>query len=136
MVQDGLKWLVVEPRGERHTAVVYTAALLERVEQPLMRWVGGAEEVRVERAEEIPRRAILRALQLQMGRCAEAEEVEDIKEQICLALEWVDSSRDGNQPRWIVPPAAVEGTRREAPGKGEEARGGSAEARPGGGQRR
>ena len=49
-----------------------------------------------------------------MGRCAEAGEAEDIKEQFRLALEWVDSSMDGNQPRWIVPPGAEEGTRREA----------------------
>ena len=49
-----------------------------------------------------------------MGRCAEAEEAEDIKEQIRLALELVESSRDGNQPRWVVPPNAERGTRREA----------------------
>ena len=79
-----------------------------------MRWVGEAEEVRVERADEIHTRAILRALESQMGRGAETEEAENIKEQIRLALEWVDSSKDGNQLRRIVPPRAEEGTRRKA----------------------
>ena len=60
---------------------------LKRVEQPLMRLVGEAEEVRVERAEEIQERAIPRASESQMGRCAEAEEAGDIKEKIRLALE-------------------------------------------------
>ena len=45
----------------------------------------------MKRAEEIHTRAIPRALESQMGRGAEAEEAEDIKEQIWLALEWVDS---------------------------------------------
>ena len=59
-----------------------------------MRWVGEGAEVRVERAEEVHERAILRALESQMGRCAEAQEVEDIKEQIRLALQWVTNSRE------------------------------------------
>ena len=99
LVQDGLTWWVAEPRGGRRTAVVYTAAPLKRVEHPLMQWVGEAEEVRVEEAEEIHTRALLRALGTQMCRCAEAEEAEDIKEQIRLPLECVVSSQDGNQPR-------------------------------------
>ena len=61
-----------------------------------MRWVGEVEEVRVERAEEVHERAVLRALESQMHRCAEAEEVEDIKEQIRLAMEWVATAREGN----------------------------------------
>ena len=87
LVQDGHTWWVVEPRGDRRKAVVYTAAPLKRVEHPLMRWVGEVEEVRVERAEEVHERAVLRALESQMNRCAEAEEVEDIKVQIRLAME-------------------------------------------------
>ena len=86
LVQDGHTWWVMEPRGDRRMAVVYTMAPLKRVEQQLMRWVGDAEEVRVKRAEEIHERAILRALDPQMGRGAEAEEEVDIKEQIRLAL--------------------------------------------------
>ena len=46
-----------------------------------------------ERAEEVHERAVLRALESQMDRCAEAEEVEDIKEQIRLAMEWVATSK-------------------------------------------
>ena len=61
-VQDGHTWWVVEPGGDRRKAVVYTAAPLKRVEHPLMRWVGEGEEVRVERAEEVHARTILRAL--------------------------------------------------------------------------
>ena len=49
-----------------------------------------------------------------MDRCAEAEEAEDIREQIRLALEWVASSRGGEQPRWIVAPGTEEGHRKEA----------------------
>ena len=79
-----------------------------------MRWIGEAEEVRFERAEEIHERAILRALESQMGRCAEAEEADNIKEQIRLALEWVTNSREREQPRWIVPPGAEKETRKEA----------------------
>ena len=93
LVQDGHTWWVVEPRGCRRQAVVYTAALLKRVEHPLVRWVGEVEEVRVERTEEVREKAILRALELQMDRCAEAEEVEDIRKQILLALEWVANSK-------------------------------------------
>ena len=63
LVQAGLTWWVVEPGGDKRTVVVYTAAPLKRVEHPLMRWVGELEEVRVERAEEIHTRAILRALE-------------------------------------------------------------------------
>ena len=73
-------------QGVRHTAFVYTAATLKRVEHPVMRWVGKAEEVRVERAEVKHTRAILRALKSQMGKYAESEEAEDMKEQIWLAL--------------------------------------------------
>ena len=101
LVQDGHTSWVVEPRGDNRTAVMYTVAPLRRVDHPLMRWVAEAEEVQVERAEEIHTRAILRALGSQMGRCAKAEEADDIKEQIWLALEWLDSSREENEPRWI-----------------------------------
>ena len=73
-----------------------------------MRWVGEVEEVPVERTGEVRKKAILRALELQMDRCAEAEEVEDIREQIPLALEWVANSKGGEQPRWIVPPGTEE----------------------------
>ena len=37
LVQDGHTWWVLEPRGDRRQAVVYTAAPLKRVEHPLMR---------------------------------------------------------------------------------------------------
>ena len=40
LVQDGHTWWVVEPRGDRRQALVYTAAPLKRVEDQLMRWVG------------------------------------------------------------------------------------------------
>ena len=113
LVQHGQTWWVVEPREDRRSAIVYTAGPLKRVEHPIMQWVGEAEEVRVDRAEKIHTKAILRALESQMGRCAEAEEAGDIKEQIRLALEWVDSSREGNQRRWLVPPGAEDRTRRE-----------------------
>ena len=66
--------------------MVYTAAPLKRVEHLLMPWVGEVEEVRVERTEKVRERAVLRALESQMNRCAEAEEVEDIREKIRLAL--------------------------------------------------
>ena len=79
-----------------------------------MRWVGEVEEVRVERAEEVHEKAVLRALESQMDRCAKAEEVEDIREQIWLAMEWVANSKGGEQPRWIVPPDTDEGHRKEA----------------------
>ena len=95
LVQDGHTWWVVEPRGDRRQAVVYTAAPLKRVEHPVMRWVGEVEGVRVEGKEEVGEKAILRALKSQMDRCAEAEEVEDIREQIRLALEWEASNRGG-----------------------------------------
>ena len=36
-VQDGHTWWVVEPRGDRRKAVVYTAAPLKRVEHTLIR---------------------------------------------------------------------------------------------------
>ena len=114
LVQDGHTWWVVEPRGDRCQAVVYTAAPLKRVGHPLMRLVGEVEEVRVERTEEVREKAVLRALELQLDRCAEAEEAEDIREQIQLALEWVASSREGEQPRWIVAPGMEEGHRKEA----------------------
>ena len=79
-----------------------------------MRWVGEVEEVRVERSEEVREKAVLRALESQMDRCAEAEEVEYIREQIRLALDRVASSRGGEQPRWIVTPATEEEHRKEA----------------------
>ena len=79
-----------------------------------MRWVGEVEELRVERTEEVREMAVLRALESQMDRCAEAEEAEDIREQIRLALEWVASSRGGEQPRWIVAPGTEDGHRKEA----------------------
>ena len=106
--------MVVDPKGDRRQAVVYTAAPLKRVEHPLMRWVGEVEEVRVERTEEVREMAVLRALESQMDRCAEAEEAEDIREQIRLALEWVASSRGGEEPRWIVAPGTEDGHRKEA----------------------
>ena len=114
LVQDGHMWWVVERRGDRRQAVVYTAAPLKRVEHPLMRWVGEVEEVRVERTQEVSEKAVLRALESQMDRCAEAEEVEDISEQIWLALEWLASNRGGEQPRWIVTPGTEEEHRKEA----------------------
>ena len=86
-VQDGHTCCVVEPRGDRRQAVVYTVAPLKRVEHPLMRLVGEVEEVRVERTAEVREKAVLRAVESQMDRCAEAEEAEDIREQIRLALE-------------------------------------------------
>ena len=113
-MQDGHTGRVVEPRGNRRQAVVYTAAPLKRVEHPLMRLVGEVEEVRVERAEEVHEKAVLRALVSQLDRCTEAEEVEDIREQIRLALEWVANSKGGEQPRWIVPPGTEEEHRKEA----------------------
>ena len=113
LVQDGHTWWVVEPRGCRRQAVVYTAAPLKRVGHPLMRWVGEVEEVRDERTEEVRENAILRALEWQMDRCAEAEELEDIREQIRWALEWVANSKGGEQPRWIVPPGTEEEHRRK-----------------------
>ena len=105
LVQDGLTWCVLDSRGNRRAAVVYTAAPLKRGEYRLMRWVGEAEEVPVQRAQEIGTRAILRDLESQIGRGAEAEEAEDIQEQIQLALEWVDGCKEGDQPRWLVLPA-------------------------------
>ena len=79
-----------------------------------MRWVGELEGVRVERAQEVHERAVLRALESQMDRCAEAEEVDDIKEQIRLAMEWVATSKGREQPRWIVPPGTEEEHRKGA----------------------
>ena len=93
---------------------MYTAAPLKRMEHPLMRWVGEMEEVRVERVEEVHERAVLQALESQMDSCAEAEEVEDIKEQIRLAMERVALSKGREQLRWIVPSGAEEGHRKEA----------------------
>ena len=114
LVQDGHTWWVVEPRGDRRQAVVYTAAPLKGVEHPLMRWVGEVTGVRVERTEKVREMAILRAFESQMDRCAEAEKAEEIREQIRLALEWVASSRGGEQPRWIVAPRTEDGHRKEA----------------------
>ena len=57
--------------------------------------------------------SVLRALESQMGRCPEAEEMEDIKEQIRLAMEWVTNSRIREQPRLIVPPGTEEEHRKE-----------------------
>ena len=79
-----------------------------------MRWVGEVEEVRGGRTEEVRENAILQALESQTDRCAEAEEVEDIRKQIRLALEWVANSKGGEQPRWIVPPGTGEEHRKEA----------------------
>ena len=114
LVQDGHTWWVVEPRGDRHQAVMYTAAPLKGVEHPLMRWVGEVEEVRVERAEEIHESAVVPAMESQMDERAEAEEVEDIKEHIRLAMEWVASHKGREQLRWIVPPGTEEEHRKEA----------------------
>ena len=58
--------------------------------------------------------AVPRALESQMDRCVEADEAEDIREQIRLALEWVASSRGGEQPRWVVAPGTEDGHRKEA----------------------
>ena len=115
LLQDGLTWWVMEPWGDGRAAVVYTAAPLKRVEHPLMRWFGEAKELRIKRAEEMRTRAILRALESQMGRSAEAEEAEDIQEQIWLPRESVDDCKEGDQLRWIVPPrrSMEEGARRE-----------------------
>ena len=74
LVEDGHTWWVVEPRGCRRQAEVYTAAPLKQVEHRLMRWVGKVEGVRVERTEEVREKAILRALKSEIDRCAEAEE--------------------------------------------------------------
>ena len=52
-------------------------------------------------------------MESQKDRCAEAEEAEDIREQIWLALEWVARSRGGEQLRWIVAPGTEEGHRKE-----------------------
>ena len=49
-----------------------------------------------------------------MDRCAEAEEAEDIREQILLTLEWVAMRRGGEQLRWIVAPGTGEDNRKEA----------------------
>ena len=114
LVQDGQTWWVVEPAGDRRQAVVHTAAPLRGVGHPLMRWVGEVEEVRVERTEQVSEKAVLRALESQMDRCAEAEEVEDIREQIRLALEWVANSKGGEQPRWLVTPGTEEEHKKEA----------------------
>ena len=112
--QDGHTWWVVDPRGCRRQAIVYTAAPLKRVEHSLMRWVGKVEEVRVERTEEVHEKAVLQALESQMDSCAGTEEVEDIREQICLALELFANSNRREQPRWIVPPGTAEEHREEA----------------------
>ena len=77
-----------------------------------MGWGGGGGTV--ERAKKVRTRAILRALESQIGRSAEGEEAEDIKEQIRLALQWVDGCKEGDQPRRIVPPGTEEGARQEA----------------------
>ena len=114
LVQDGHTLLVVEPRGDRRQAMVYTAVPLKRVERPLMPWVPEVEEVQVERTEEVLEKAVLGALESQIDRCAEAEEAKDMREQIRLALQWLASSRGGEQPRWIVAPGTEDGHRKEA----------------------
>ena len=88
LVQDGHTPCVMEPRGCRRQAVVYTAAPLKRVEHPLMRWVGEVEEVQVERTEEVREKAILQALESQMDRCAEAGELQDIVTAAVTALNY------------------------------------------------
>ena len=50
IVQDGNTWWVVETKGGRREAVVYTAPL-KIAEHPLMRLVGEAEVVRVDGEE-------------------------------------------------------------------------------------
>ena len=40
--------------------------------------------------------------------------MEDTREQIWLVMEWVASSKGGEQPRWIVPPGTEEEHRKEA----------------------
>ena len=114
LVQDRHTWWVMEPRRCRRQALVYTEAPLKWVEHPLMRWVVEVAEVRVDRTEEVPEKAVLWALESQMDRCAEAQEVEDVREQIRLALELVANSKGGEQLRWIVPPGTEEEHRKEA----------------------
>ena len=78
------------PRGSEPASPssgVYGGTVETGERHPLMRWVEELEEVRVERTEEVRKNAILQALESQMDRCAEAEEVEDIREQLRLALE-------------------------------------------------
>ena len=79
-----------------------------------MGWVGWAEEVRVETETEVSVRAILRGLETQVGKGAEDGEATDIKEQTRRELEWMFSSRAGELPRWIVPPAREEEKRKGA----------------------
>ena len=114
LVQDGQTWWVLGPTGHRRAAIVCAAATLERIEDPLMRWVGWAKEVRGETEGEVHMAAILRALELQRGRSAEEGEAEDIKEQIRMAVLWVTSCKEVDQPRWIVPPGTEEGARQGA----------------------
>ena len=95
-----------------------------------MRWVGDSDKVQVERAEGRHERAILKALESQMGRGAEAEEAVDIKEQIRLALQWVTNSREREQPRWIVPQGAEEETRLQALARAGRLMGGVREQSP------
>ena len=93
LVQDGHTWWVVEQRGDRRQAVVY---IVEKGGATTHGMGWEVKEVRVERAEEVREKAALQALKSEMGRCAQAEEMEDIREQIRLALEWVAAAGEGS----------------------------------------
>ena len=117
LVQNGHTWWAVEPKGDRRAVLVYTAALLKRVEHPLIRWVREAEGVGVGTEEKVHAGAILRALESEMDRNAEKGDANDIKQQIRIALEWVAGRKEGNQPIWTVPPGTEEEARKEALGR-------------------
>ena len=68
---------------------MYTAAPLKRVVHPPMRWVGEAEEVRVETDEEVRSESVGATDGEKRG----GGEGEDIKEQIRMALQWVAGAR-------------------------------------------
>ena len=72
--------------GQTHGGRVYCGPV-EQGGTPTHAVGGGGGGGTGERSEEIRTRAILRASESQMGRCAKAEEAENIKEQIGLALE-------------------------------------------------
>ena len=118
LVQDGHTWWVVEPRGDRRQAVVYTAAPLKRVEHPLMRWVGEVEEVRLKERRRYARwPSYGRWSRKWIGVRRRKKRKISAREQIRLALEWVASSRAGEQPGWIVAPGTEDGHRKEALGR-------------------
>ena len=71
---------VMEAKGEKGDAVVYTTAVLKRAEQLLMSWVVEADKVRVENEEEVSVQPVWRALEAQMGKAADDEEATGNKE--------------------------------------------------------